>query len=576
MLLIIVSYIGGVLTILSPCILPVLPFVFARSEQPFSRSSFPLLVGMAVTFAVVATLAAVGGGWAVHANQYGRIAAMILLALFGIALIVPSIAERFTRPIVAFGSRLSQKSDNERGAGALVTSSFILGIAVGLLWAPCAGPILGLVLTAAAIQGASASTTILLLAYACGAATSLAVALLAGGRVFAAMKRSFGAGEWIRRAIGVAVLLGVAAAATGLDTGLLTRLSAAGTNGIEERLLAVARPTQTKKTYAVAGSDLPVQGQLPSLAGATAWLNSPPLTADSLRGKVVLIDFWTYSCINCLRSLPYVQAWADKYRDHGLVVIGVHSPEFAFERDTSNVRQAVHDLHVTYPVAVDSKLAIWNAFDNEYWPADYIVDAEGRVRANHFGEGDYASTERDIQTLLKEAGNSGVPGGIVTPRANGIEAASDGGDVQSPETYIGFARAEHFASGSVARDIPHTYAPARTLSLNQWDLAGEWTVSAESGSLDRAPGAIAFRFHARDLHFVLGPAPDGKPIRFRVSIDGAVPVHSHGVDIDENGNGVVTEQRLYQLIRQSGPISDHTFKIEFLDPGVRAFSFTFG
>jgi cytochrome c biogenesis protein CcdA/thiol-disulfide isomerase/thioredoxin len=576
MLLLIVSYVGGVLTILSPCILPVLPFVFARAEQPFVRSTLPLLAGMAVTFAAVATLAALGGGWAIHANQYGRIAAMVLLSIFGVSLLFPALADRLTRPLVAIGGRLSRTSDNERRLGALAGSSFLLGIAVGMLWAPCAGPILGLVLTGAAIQGASASTTLLLLAYALGAATSLAVALLAGGRVFAAMKRSFGAGEWIRRGLGVAVLLGVIAVATGLDTGLLTKLSLGSTTQIEEGLLARARPGRATRTYAVEGSSLPAEGRMPPLSGATAWLNSPPLTTEALLGKVVLIDFWTYSCINCLRALPYVQAWADKYRDHGLVVIGVHSPEFAFEKDAGNVRRAVSELNVTYPVAIDSGLVIWRAFNNEYWPAHYFVDAEGRIRAHHFGEGDYENSERIIQTLLAEAGNSDVPGGLVTPFARGVQAASDSREVQSPETYIGYARAAHFTSGTIARGVSHVYTSAGNLRLNEWGLNGDWTVSAESAVLNSVSGRIAFRFHARDLHLVLGPANGQKPVRFRITIDGVAPGSSHGMDTDEAGNGVVTEQRLYQLVRQSGSISDHTFEIEFLDPGVRAFSFTFG
>jgi cytochrome c biogenesis protein CcdA len=560
MTLFILSYLGGVLTILSPCILPVLPFVFARADQPFLKSGLPLLAGMALTFAAVATLAAVGGGWAVHANQYGRILALVLLAFFGVTLLSRTLADRLTRPLVALGDRLSQ------GAGSGIGASLLLGVATGLLWAPCAGPILGLLLTGAAIQGASASTTILLLAYAAGAATSLAVALLIGGRVFSAMKRSLGAGEWIRRALGVLVLLGVAAIAFGLDTGLLTRLSLAGTSGLEQRLLDRVRPARAK----------PAEGNFPSLAGATAWINSPPLTPQALHGKVVLVDFWTYSCINCLRSLPYVRAWAAKYKDHGLVVIGVHSPEFAFERDPDNVRSAVRDLGVTYPVALDGNLSIWQAFDNNYWPAHYFIDAQGRVRAHHFGEGDYDGSERTIQALLREAGFKGVPGGLVNPAAQGAQAIADTGDMQSPETYVGYERGAGFASGAAMQDRASDYTVPASLALNQWGLAGNWTIGAQMTVLNRTPGRIVFRFHARDLHLVLGPAGGKIPVRFRITLDGAPPGADHGKDTDARGLGVVTGERLYQLVRQGGTIRDRTFTIEFLDPGVQAYAFTFG
>jgi cytochrome c biogenesis protein CcdA/thiol-disulfide isomerase/thioredoxin len=572
MTLLILSYLGGVLTILSPCILPVLPFVFARADQPFVKSGLPLLVGMALTFAGVATLAALGGGWAVHANQYGRIAALILLAFFGLTLLSRSLADRLTRPLVALGDRLSQGT----GAAPGIGSSLLLGVATGLLWAPCAGPILGLVLTGAAIQGASANTTFLLTAYAAGAATSLAVALLIGGRVFALMKKSLGAGEWVRRGLGVAVLLGVAAIALGLDTGLLTRLSLTNTARIEQSLIDTVRPTAAIKTTRVAGSDLPVEGKLPPLTGAIAWLNSPPLTPQALRGKVVLVDFWTYSCINCLRSLPYVRAWAAKYKDHGLVIIGVHSPEFAFEKDIGNVRRAVKDLNVAYPVAIDSNLAIWQAFNNQYWPAHYFIDTEGRIRAHAFGEGDYAKSERIIQQLLKEGGYTNVPGGIVNPDAGGAEAAADQREVLSPETYVGYGRGANFASDHVAEDKPSDYTAPATLTLNQWGLTGNWTIGQQMTVLNKAPGKITFRFHARDLHLVLGPAGGTTPVRFRVTLDGKPPGAAHGVDTDAAGEGTVTSQRLYQLIRQSGTIADHTFAIEFLDPGAQAYSFTFG
>jgi thiol-disulfide isomerase/thioredoxin len=291
---------------------------------------------------------------------------------------------------------------------------------------------------------------------------------------------------------------------------------------------------------------------------------------------VVLIDFWTYSCINCLRAIPYVRAWAEKYKDHGLVVIGVHTPEFAFERNVSNVRAAVSDLHIGYPVAIDNDYQIWRAFDNQYWPAHYFIDAQGRMRYDHFGEGEYDQSERVIQQLLAEAGDGGFSTDVVAVTASGAEAASDSPDVKSPETYIGYNRADNFASpGGIVEDESHDYATA-PLSLNQWSLTGDWTVNAERAALDKPNGRIVYRFHARDLHLVLGPPADGKPIHFRVTIDGAAPADNHGADIDADGQGTVTGQRLYQLIRQRGPIADRTFEIEFLDPGLQAYAFTFG
>ncbi|OXI92304.1 MULTISPECIES: cytochrome c biogenesis protein DipZ [Burkholderia] len=628
MLLIVLAYLGGVLTILSPCILPVLPFVFARADQPFVRSGLPLLVGMALTFAVVATLAAVGGGWVAQANQAGRWVAIVLLAIFGLTLLMPRLAEHLTRPLVAAGNRLTGFAQRD-GRPAGPASSLLLGVATGLLWAPCAGPILGLVLTGAALRGASVGTTLLLVAYAAGAATSLGVALVIGGKVFAAMKRSLGAGEWIKRGIGVALLAGVGAIALGLDTGALAQLSTVTTGGLETKLvdrlggrsngapgapaamaatgnaadntnggamMAAAADSAHVDGGAMAGgamirtadpvsamhapAALPVEGTLPSLDGAVQWLNSPPLTAASLRGKVVLVDFWTYSCINCLRTLPYTTAWARKYAPYGLVVIGVHAPEFAFERDIGNVKKAVHDLGIDFPVAIDNRFTIWRAFNNEYWPAHYFVDAQGRVRRHHFGEGEYAESERAIQSLLAEAGHPealNVPIGLAGAPAKGALAAADSADVRSPETYVGYARAEAFMSpGGVVRDAAYHYAEPARPDLNDWGLAGMWQVGAERATLAAPAGRIVYRFHARDLHLVLGPGEDGKPVRFRVTLDGAAPGAAHGSDVDAQGYGTVTGQRLYQLVRQPGAIADRTFSIEFLDPGVNAYAFTFG
>jgi cytochrome c biogenesis protein CcdA/thiol-disulfide isomerase/thioredoxin len=591
MWLLILSYLGGVLTIVSPCILPVLPFVFARTGQPFMKSGLPLLAGMAMTFALVASLAAVGGGWVVQLNQYGRWLALVFVALFGLTLLLPQLADRLTRPLVAAGSRLSEVAGAD--ARPRPGASFLIGVATGLLWAPCAGPILGLVLTGAALQGASIGTTLLLLAYAAGAATSLAVALLLGGKVFAAMKRSIGAGEWVRRGLGAMMLAGVAAIALGLDTGILAQFSTASTGGIEQALvgkLAGKSPNNSAALVADAPDaggvmnvadktpgTLPVEGNLPPLDGAVQWLNSPPLTAEALKGKVVLVDFWTYSCINCLRTLPYVKAWAEKYRDQGLVVIGVHAPEFAFERNVGNVTKAMKDLGINYPVAIDNDFKIWRAFNNEYWPAHYFADAQGRIRYHHFGEGEYAESERVIQQLLKEAGAKKVSDGLINASAQGVQLAPAMGEVKSPETYVGYQRAENFVpEASLAADKVATYNPPAKLALNNWSLGGQWTVESERATASAPASRIVYRFHARDLHLVLGPGADGKPVRFKVLIDGKAPADAHGTDVAPDGSGSVTEQRLYQLVRQSGDVTDRTFSIEFLDAGVSAYAFTFG
>jgi len=608
MLLLLLAYLGGVLTIVSPCILPVLPFVFSRASQPFVRSGLPLLAGMALTFAAGATLAAVGGGWVVAANQYGRWAALVLVAVFGLALLWPGLADRMARPLVAAGDRLSQSA---RGDGKpRVGASLLLGVATGLLWAPCAGPVLGLILTGAALQGASVGTSLLLLAYAAGAATSMAAALLLGGRVFAALKRSLGVGEWVRRGLGAAMLAGVAAIALGLDTGILARLSTASTGGIEQALVdrlgneaqggamamsggpsmmmqgsgammtaaaEGAGPSMMAAGNAAAGR-LPDQGEVPSLDGAVQWLNSPALTTAGLRGKVVLVDFWTYSCINCLRAMPYVKAWAEKYKDQGLVVVGVHAPEFAFERDAANVAKAVRDLGIAYPVAIDNNYAIWRAFQNRYWPAHYLIDAQGRMRYRHFGEGNYAESERAIQQLLREAGTAApAQDGLAQVAAQGVHQPTDLGTVRSHETYLGYERAEHFASAEPAvRDRATTYtAPARP-ALNAWGLAGQWTVGAERATLAGGNGRIVYRFQARDLHLVLGPGAGGKPVRFKVTLDGQAPGEARGIDVAADGTGTVTDQRLYQLVRQGGEVRERTFSIEFLDAPVDAYAFTFG
>jgi thiol-disulfide isomerase/thioredoxin len=319
-------------------------------------------------------------------------------------------------------------------------------------------------------------------------------------------------------------------------------------------------------------TSLPDEGPIPDLGGAIGWLNTAPLNSKSLRGKVVFADFWTYTCINSLRPLPYVKSWAEKYRDAGLVVIGVHTPEFSFEKERANVENALRDLKVTYPVAIDSDYRIWQAFNNEYWPAQYLIDGKGRIRFHHFGEGEYDEFELVIQELLKENGATGLDGMPVRVTGNGVEAAP-GANQLSPETYVGYRRAERFSS---RRDSRKIYNPPAKLALNKWGLGGDWNVGAESAVLQATPGKIVFRFHSRDLHMVLGPKKDGAPVGFKVKLDDREPNDDCGADSAADGSGAVREPRLYQLVRQKGEVQDRTFEVEFLDPGVQAFAFTFG
>jgi thiol-disulfide isomerase/thioredoxin len=344
------------------------------------------------------------------------------------------------------------------------------------------------------------------------------------------------------------------------------------------RFLGTTAMTVAALQLGMLGSaDATSSGELGSLGKATVWLNSPPLTADGLRGKVVLIDFWTYTCINWRRQLPYIRAWSEKYKDYGLVVIGVHTPEFAFEKNVDNVRWAAKDMRIGYPIVIDSDYSIWRAFNNQYWPALYFADAKGHIRNQYFGEGEYEQSEKIIQKLLAGAGNDGINHELVSVDARGEEAAADWNDLRSAENYLGYGRSENFASpGGAKSDKSHAYVLPPRLALNEWALFGEWTVQKQAIGLEKANGRIGYRFHARDLHLVMGPAVSGKSVRFRVSIGGEPPGPAHGVDVDDQGNGTLIEPRMYQLIRQTKPIVDRQFEIEFLDSGVAAFSFTFG
>ncbi len=567
----VLAYLAGVLTIASPCILPVLPFVLTRAGQPFRTSTLPMLLGMAVAFAAVASLAAVAGNWAIALNSHGRSIALGFVALFGLALLFPALATRLAAPLTALGEGLTRIMGADGRSDLQPASSALLGVATGLLWTPCAGPVLGLILAGAALGGPNLNTALLLFAYAAGAATALAAVLLLGNRLLAWTRRPAASVEPLRRGLGVAVIASAVAITFGFDSSVLTGLSAPTTAAIEQRLIDLASPSMPALV-----SSAQAQPVSKPLFGAQQWLNGGPITAESVRGKVVLVNFWTYSCINCLRTLPYVRAWAEKYRDQGLVVVGVHTPEFAFEKDIGNVRKAVAALGVTYPVAIDNDYAVWRAFGNQAWPARYLIDAQGRTRHHEFGEGDYAASEKLIQSLLAEAGSKVEPG-IAKVSAEGAQGAPDFANLRSPETYLGHARSHGFASpGGIRADAPAIYEAATAPRLNQWSLSGAWTVAGEFAASQQAGGRINHRFHARDLHLVMGRAPGSPPVRFRVTIDGAAPGSAHGADIDADGYGTIADERLYQLLRQDGPVKARDFSIEFLDPGARAYAFTFG
>jgi thiol-disulfide isomerase/thioredoxin len=386
------------------------------------------------------------------------------------------------------------------------------------------------------------------------------------------------AGIW--RELLPAVVAGIAVSWFGFDTNLLAQPYSVSTNSLEQSSIATLRnDRESERSNAETGASPAPTLSVPlvSLLGASQWLNTQPLQPSDLRGKVVLVNFWTYSCINCLRMLPYVRAWAEKYKDHGLVVIGIETPEFTFEKDLANVRTALASLGVNYPVVTDNDYKLWRAFDNQAWPALYFIDAEGRIRHQVFGEGNYDQSEELIQKLLSEANGTSVSTNIVAARGKGIQAPADERDLGSAETYVGYEQARNFNSpGGIKEDVPKDYHDPSTLPLNQWSLAGIWTVTSEFASPQGTSGSVSYHFHARDLHLVLAPPADGHPIRFRIRIDGAPPGANHGFDVDPGGWGSVREARLYQLIRQVGPVVDRTFEIEFFDPGVRVYDFTFG
>ena len=588
MALYLVAFAAGVLSVLSPCILPVLPFVFARQGQPSHHGSLPLLMGMALAFAAAASLAAAAGAWAVQLSQWGRGLALLALGVFAASLLFPGLAAWWSRPLVQIGEKLAAQNPQQRWL-----HSALLGVATGLIWSPCAGPVLGLLLSGAALAGPGTATSLLLLSYAAGAGLALWAALRISAGTLARLRAHSLPGERGRRAAGAAMLAAVLAVATGLDSRLLAQsgaLTGLGSNGLESSLLQAAMPSaqaaeRAGNTAAQLGngvpytSPLPVESTRPSLDGGTQWLNAEPQSIPALRGKVVLVNFWTYSCVNCLRTLPYVNAWAQKYADRGLVVVGVHAPEFAFEKDRSNVEKALQQLKISYPVVQDNGFRIWRAFNNQYWPALYLVDAQGRVRHHQFGEGGYAATERALNELLREAqaplATAPASTANTVPDTQGLGMAADTASLRSPELYLGYDKGGSLRlAGRPAPDKAADYQPA-ALRLNTWTLQGNWTLKPEFVQANNAGGRLALRFEARDANLVLGAAGSG-PLRFRLTIDGQPPGIHHGSDVDAQGYGLVDATRLYQLVRQQGPVKERTVEIEFLDAGAQGYAFTFG
>jgi cytochrome c biogenesis protein CcdA/thiol-disulfide isomerase/thioredoxin len=578
-----IAFAGGMLTLLSPCILPVLPFVFSRGDRSFAQGSLPLLAGMVLTFTAVASLGAVAGAWAADLNRFGRWLALALLALFAASLVFPDLAAWWSRPLVNAGEHLTRTKTKSPWL-----TSAVLGAATGLVWSPCAGPILGVILSSAALTGPSVHTSVLLLSYGVGASVALWATSRLGSQSWAGLIARLVSTQASRRMLGAAMLASVVAMAAGFDATVLANVSGNGAVELETELLqramsaasASERAIGSLATEPVAGtlraSKLPIEFTQASLDGGTQWLNAERQSLDSLRGKVVLVNFWTYSCINCLRTLPYVKAWSQKYGDRGLVVVGVHTPEFAFERDTANVQQALRDLNISYPVVQDNQFRIWRAFDNQSWPALYFIDAQGRVRHHHFGEHDYAISERVIEDLLRESGAKAA-GETTAVQADtrGVGLAADVESLRSAETYLGYEKAVGLRVAATAvPDKPVSYLPD-SLQLNTWSLAGNWTVRSEWVEANQAGNVLAVRFQARDANLVLGSAST-MPVRFRVTLDGQPPGPNHGSDVDAQGNGVVNASRLYQLVRQSGTVKPRTVEILFLDPGARGYAFTFG
>ncbi|MHB8421657.1 MAG: cytochrome c biogenesis protein DipZ [Leptospirales bacterium] len=572
----ILAVLAGVLTVLSPCILPILPALLSTSVSSRNpHRPFWIVLGLGFSFALFGTTFAVFKTFLGLSNGTLRDVALLVLLFFAISLLVPRLWEHLGSRISTFVQKAPWMSRLSGESGPVGT--MLLGGALGLVWAPCAGPILGIILTLATVQASFLKTFLLMGSYALGASIPMLMIGYGGQRFAKKVIRFRSVGSVAPKILGVLTLGAVVGLYFNLDTLFLSHLpnSLFLSNLIEKKLVAKKpAPTAISQTVAMrtTSSSLPVIRKMPEFRGITGWLNSSPLTTSSLRGKVVLVDFWTYSCINCIRTLPYVKSWYKKYKDQGFVVVGVHTPEFAFEKKVSNVEQAVKQFRITYPVAIDSNYGTWNAYSNQFWPADYLVDSQGRIREVHFGEGHYRKTEKAIRSLLAEAGSLKKD---VT--LGGQMDSTDFSRIQSPETYLGYGRAENFSSAErVDPDRTRSYTLPSSLRTNHWALQGAWKVSGEKIVLKKPEGAISFRFRAPKLNIVMKGI--GKGTVAKIFLDGKpLPSQDFGMDVGPDGTTTIHDAKLYNLVTL--PMNDsknHLFQIRFFKPRVAVYTFTFG
>jgi cytochrome c biogenesis protein CcdA/thiol-disulfide isomerase/thioredoxin len=576
----ILAVVAGVLTVLSPCILPILPALLSASASSgFRHRPFWIVLGLVISFTVFGAAFAVFGTFLGLSNEALRNIAMAILLFFGISLLWPRLWDRLGTRISALAQKIpgADRPPPKQGRGG----ALLVGGSLGLVWAPCAGPILGIIITFAAVQGEFGKSLLLLSGYSLGAAMPMLLIGYGGSRLYRKILPLGKWGEISHRVLGVITIATVVALFFNLDTLLLTHLpSNLFFSGALEKRVAEIQPRGTAGegtggravTASTADSSLPVLGKMPEFAKIASWINSPPLTSGRLRGKVVLVDFWTYSCINCIRTLPYVTSWYDKYRNDGFVVVGVHTPEFAFEKDEGNVRKAVARYGIRYPVALDNFYGTWKAYGNRYWPAHYLFDAEGRLREVHSGEGKYEETERAIQSLLIEAKRLRAP---VEPdrRASSVDFSR----IDSPETYVGYARARNFASPQrTSTDRAEYYTAPASLGLNDWALRGTWKIMGESAELETPGGGVRFHFKAPKLNLVM--SGNGAEVKATVLLDGKpVPADARGADTRPGGRLEVGAPRLYNLVSlPARDRRDHVFEIDFEDAGVELYAFTFG